>query len=181
MARTNITEEIELPEGVSITINGDQITAKGPKGESTKKMQARGVIIKADNGKVTLTAQDATKLQKNMLFTYKAHIKNLAKGAAEGYNYKLKICSGHFPMNVGLKGNTLEVKNYIGEKVPRILKIKEGAEVKINGDEIEVNSVNKETAGQVAADIEKLMKRPGFDRRIFQDGIYITEKDGKAM
>ena len=61
------------------------------------------------------------------------------------------------------------------------LEIKEGAEVKIEGDIITVESCSKETAGQTAADIEKLTKITNRDLRIFQDGIYITEKDGKPI
>ena len=46
----------------------------------------------------------------------------------------------------------------------------------MEGNLIYVESCDKELAGQVAADIEQTTRRPGFDRRIFQDGIYIIEK-----
>ncbi|MDP6647875.1 MAG: 50S ribosomal protein L6, partial [Candidatus Woesearchaeota archaeon] len=62
-----------------------------------------------------------------------------------------------------------------------VLQIKEGATVKVEGDLINVTSTNKETAGQVSADIEQLTRRPGYDKRIFQDGIYIINKDGKEL
>ena len=181
MARKDFNETITIPEGVTVTVNGRDVTAKGAKGELTKTIATRALTVKASESELTLAVSQATKLQKNLLFTYKALLKNILQGVNEGYNYKLKICSGHFPMTVGLKGDTLEVKNFIGEKVPRTLKIKTGADVKINGDIIEVDSPSKELAGQVAGDIEKLTKRPGFDKRIFQDGIYIIEKAGKAM
>lgn len=181
MARNDYSEKVDIPEGVTVTVTDNVVSAKGPKGEVSKKLEAPGTEIKVEEGAVALVAKDANKVQKNLLFTFKAHVKNLLIGANEGYSYKLKICSGHFPMTVAVKGNTVEIKNFIGEKVPRVLTLKEGAEVKINGDDIEVTSVNKEIAGQVAADIEKMTRRPGFDRRIFQDGIYITEKAGKAV
>lgn len=157
------------------------VTCVGPKGELSREILARKLTISANSEALTIEAKDATQQQKNLLFTYKAHIKNMIRGVLEGFTYKLKICSGHFPMNVTLKGNELEVKNFIGEKVPRHLNIKEGADVNIEGDQITVTSNSKEIAGQVAADIEQLCKRPGFDKRIFQDGIYITEKAGKKM
>lgn len=181
MARNDYQETIQLPEGVSAAVAGNVVTCKGPKGELSREILARGITAKAEDNTIILEAKNATQHQKNLLFTYKAHLKNLAKGASEGFTYKLKICSGHFPMNVAVKGNELEVKNFIGEKVPRHLKLKEGSEVKIEGDAITVTSVDKEIAGQVAADIEQLCKRPGFDKRIFQDGIYIVEKAGKKM
>ena len=84
-------------------------------------------------------------------------------------------------MNVSIAGNKFVVKNFLGEKVPRVLQLKQGAEVKIEGDMIYILSPNKETAGQVSADIEQLTRRPGYDSRIFQDGIYIINKDGKQL
>jgi large subunit ribosomal protein L6 len=180
--RKDLKETIEIPEGVTFTINKDFLaTAKGPAGEVSKKLEARGISIKVEGNSVVLEANNAKKLQKNLLFTFKAHLRNIIKGAHEGFTYKLKICSGHFPMSVSLKNGVFEIKNFIGEKVPRTLVIKEGADVQINGDIIEVKGNSIETTGQVAADIEKLTRRPGFDRRIFQDGIYITEKAGKAV
>lgn len=181
MARIDINERIPIPEGVTVSVNGFTVTVKGPQGELSRVLQSRGVTIALEGKDLVISAQQVTKTQKNMLFTFKAHLKNMLLGAMEGYTYKLKICSGHFPMSVAIKGDTFEIKNFIGEKVPRTLKIKQGATVKIEGDDITVTGADKEIVGQVAADIEKKTRRPGFDRRIFQDGIYIVEKAGKAM
>lgn len=181
MKQEILTETIQLPEGCTFTQDKKTLTIKGPKGEVTRKQPDKKITIHQQNQELTLTYKNATKREKRMLFTTRAHIKNMIKGVQEGFIYKLKICSGHFPMNVTIKNDTLEIKNFIGEKVPRTLKIKTGATVKINGDEIIVESTNKEIAGQTAGSIEKLTRRPGFDKRIFQDGIYIIEKDGKSM
>ena len=116
-----------------------------------------------------------------MVDIVKAHIKNMIKGVSEGFVYTLKICSSHFPMSVSVSGNKLEVKNYLGEKVPRVLNLVENVKVTINGEEVVVESSDKELAGQTAANIELLTRRSGFDRRVFQDGIYITEKAGKIV
>jgi len=53
--------------------------------------------------------------------------------------------------------------------------------VTVDGHFIIVESVNKENAGQTAASIEKLTRRAAFDKRVFQDGIFIIEKDGKPV
>ena len=166
-----LTETITIPEGCTFTNDKKIITVKGTKGEVTRIMPDKKIQIEQEGSELKLTYKMATKREKRMLFTTRAHIKNMIKGVQEGFTYKLKICSGHFPMNVSLKGDTLEIKNFIGEKVPRVLKIKQGATVKVNGDEIIVESLSKELAGQVAGSIEKLTKRPNFDKRIFQDGI----------
>ena len=46
---------------------------------------------------------------------------------------------------------------------------------------IEVEGTDKELTSQQAASIEQLTRRPGYDKRVFQDGIYIIEKDGKRI
>ena len=84
-------------------------------------------------------------------------------------------------MNVSVNNNELIVKNFLGEKVPRTLKLKPGATVKVEGDSITVESPVKEIAGQVSADIELLTRRTGYDSRIFQDGCWIIMKDNKEI
>lgn len=173
--------EIAVTKGVEIKIEKGMVTAKGPKGECQKMLVDPKVDIKLENGFVVISAKNVTKRQKTKTGSYESHIINLIKGASEGYAYKLKICSGHFPMNVTLSGKEFVVKNFLGEKKPRTLKIKDGVEVKIEGDIINVESCSKELAGQTAASIESLTRITNKDRRIFQDGIYITEKAGKSI
>ena len=176
-----ITKEVELPEGVSASMDKQFLTIKGPKGESKRELKKQNVSINIESKKITFEAEKATKENKKIIGSLVAHVKNMVKGSLNNHNYTLKICSGHFPMNVSVNDNKLFVKNFLGEKVPRILQLKEGANVKVEGIEIHVTSASKEIAGQVSADIEQLTRRPGFDTRIFQDGIYITNKDGKEL
>ena len=181
MKHEELLEIITLPEGCTFTCDNKVMIVKGPKGELSRPLPDKKIKIVIKGSEVSLSYKNATKREKRMLLTTKAHLNNMLKGVTQGFMYKLKICSGHFPMNVSLKGEVLEIKNFIGEKVPRTLKIKPGASVKISGDEIVVESIDKELAGQTAGSIEKLTRRPGFDKRIFQDGIYIVEKDGKKL
>lgn len=176
-----ITETIELPHGVSAHVAGLSVVVKGPKGESKRDVATKRVNVAVHEGKVVFTSKNATKNDKRTLQTNAAHVRNMVRGAEKGHVYKLKICSGHFPMSVTIKGTTFEVKNFIGEAVPRQLQLKPGCKVTINGTEITVESHDKEIAGSQAAAIELLTRRPGFDTRVFQDGIYIVEKDGKKV
>ena len=173
--------EIELPDGVSASVQGKVLLVKGPKGEVRRELKQHHVLARADNKKIFIESRSATKKDKKMIGSLTAHIKNMIKGSLQSHMYTLKICSGHFPMNVAVSANKLVVKNFLGEKVPRVLELKEGASVKVEGDLVYVTSINKETAGQVSADIEQLTRRPNYDTRIFQDGIYITNKDGKEL
>lgn len=176
-----LEKKFEIPEGVDVTSNNLIITVKGPKGEVKRNLANPKIKIIKEANKVIVSADDATKREKKEVYTYVAHIKNMIKGVTQGHTYELKICSGHFPMNVSISGQDFTIKNFIGEKNPRKLKLKPGVSVKINGDQIVVEHTNKELAGQTAASIEQLTRRPGFDSRIFQDGIYIVNKDGKQL
>lgn len=176
-----ITKEIEFPESVSCSINGKFLLVNGPKGEVKRELKQHNISLKIENKKIVLESKSGTKEDKKIIGSLTAHIKNMIKGSSQNHVYALKICSGHFPMNVSITGNKLIVKNFLGEKVPRILQLKNGADVKIEGDLIYVTSASKEIAGQASADIEQLTRRPGYDSRIFQDGCYITIKDGKHL
>lgn len=169
---------VEIPEKVTVNIDNGLFKVKGPKGEVSRRFVFPKIQITVEGKNIVFFAKKPTKREKAAIFSTEAHLKNMFKGVTEGCIYKLKICSGHFPMKVSYKGNVLEVKNYMGETVPKKLIIKPGVELKIQEPEIIVSGVDKELTSQVAASIEQMTRRANFDRRIFQDGIYITSKDG---
>ncbi len=179
--RINIEEKILVPERVEAKVENNILTIKGPKGENKRRFGHSEIKIEVKGKEIIIKSIGATKREKTMLFTYIAHIKNLIKGVAEGFTYKLKICAGHFPMNVSVANDILSVKNFLGEKVPRTVKINPEVKVKIEGSLIIIEGVNKELVGQTAGSIEQLTRITNRDLRIFQDGIYITEKAGKDM
>ena len=181
MIAKDVTETVTIPQGVSASYAEGKLTVKGEKGEVVRVLQHPKMQIKVNDQDVEFFMKSFSKNEKKMVRTFIAHVNNMVKGATQGHEYKLKICSGHFPMNVSVKGDQMEVKNFIGEAVPRRLTFKPGVEVKLNGTEISVTGTDKELTAQAAASIEKLTRRNGFDRRIFQDGIYIVEKDGKKI
>jgi large subunit ribosomal protein L6 len=176
----NLIEKLEAPEGVQIELEGTLVKMKGPKGETERRFIIPKLQLTKEDNSLVISAKNATKRERTLTGTTKAHIKNMFTGVTEGHTYELKICSGHFPMNVSLSGDTLSVKNFLGEKVPRVIKIKEGAKAKLDGEKITVESVDIEKAGQAAADIEQLTRITNKDIRIFQDGIYIIKKPKKA-
>jgi large subunit ribosomal protein L6 len=177
----NLTEKLEVPDGAQAELDGKLLKLKGPKGEVQRKFVIPKLELSLEGNSLMITAKKATRREKTLAGTLKAHIKNMFKGVTEGHVYKLKICSGHFPMNVSLSGGNISVKNFLGEKVPRVVKIREGADVKLDGEFITVESTDIEKAGQVAADIEQLTRVTDKDIRIFQDGIYIIEKPKRSM
>ena len=180
MAIKKIEERLKIPEGVSVKIDKKTITANGPKGALERIITDPKVRAVVDRDEIVFIAdKKPTKREKKTIGTLRAHVKNMLKGTKEGYAYKLKICSGHFPMNVSVSGNEFIVKNFIGEKTPRTLKIKAGVKIAVHGQEVSVEGIDKESVAQTSASIEQLTRRTNYDKRIFQDGIYITYKDHK--
>lgn len=179
--KENLTKEIELAEGVTASKEDGNLVVKGAKGEIKRSFLSQKVEVKVESNKIILTSAKATKREKAVLGSFAAHIKNMVAGVQEPHTYKLKICSGHFPMNVAISGNDLVIKNFLGESVPRKISFPDGVDVKVDGTEIIVVSADKELAGQVAAKVENLCRITNRDKRIFQDGCYIIHKSGKDI
>ena len=179
--RREILQEIEIPKDIEISIEGDIVKAKGAEGENKREFNLREIDLEKKDNKILIGNKKATKNEKKRINTITAHIKNLIKGAQKKFEYQLKVASGHFPMTVEIQGKIVTIKNFFGEKNPRTCKIPEGAEVKLDGDILTVTSIDKEIAGQAAANLERSTKIRAKDRRIFQDGIYIINKAGKEI
>ncbi len=174
----DIIEKVAVPKNVEIGVEGAMVRVKGGKGVCERRFAHPNIMLKMDGNNLIISAKKATKSEKTMINTFKAHIKNMITGASEGFEYRLKICSSHFPMNVSIENKSVVIKNYIGEKTPRIAKILDNVSVNVEGDIIKVSGLDIESVGQTAANIEQATRRTGFDRRVFQDGIYMiaTEK-----
>lgn len=173
--------EIEVPKGVEATIDGGLFIVKGPEGENQREFNINKLEFEKKDNKITLGSKKATKREKKMTNTITAHINNMIKGVQKKFEYQLKAVFSHFPMTVSVEGNKVIIKNFLGEKIQREANIPKNAEVKIEKDIITVTSIDKETAGQAAANMETATKISQKDRRIFQDGIYMTNKAGKEI
>ena len=179
--KIDLRKEIGLPEGVTINLENSVVKLKGPKGEVERSFHHPKINILVEGTTIVLITLKATKREKTIIGSFESHIKNMVHGVQEGYVYKLKICSGHFPMNVSVSKEEVTIKNFLGESVPRKTKLITNVDVKINGEEIVVSGLDKELVGQMAARIESMCRITNRDLRIFQDGCYITHKAGKVL
>lgn len=176
MVEKQIEKQVVLPEGVTGEVQGREVSLKGFGQESQRKFKAHNVSFKQENGNIAVIGNPGSRKMNAIVTTIASHINNMAKGLETEYVYKLTMVYSHFPMNVAIKGNVVEINNFTGEKKTRIAKIMQGATVTIKGKDVVVKSHNKETAGQTAANLESATKVKGKDKRIFQDGIFIVEK-----
>ncbi len=185
MIKPGLTREIALPAGVSASLRHTTVIIRGSEGEAQRDINHPHVkvSVEKDNekNKIVLSTVRGTRREKTLLGSLAAHLKNLVKGVQEQQVYKLKVCSGHFPMTVTVSGTEFVVKNFLGESVPRTVDVVPGVTIKVNDKEILVTSPDKEKAGLMTERIEQLCRITNRDVRIFMDGIWITEKAGKAV
>ena len=174
---SKLRKEIVIPENVRVTL-GKEITVKGPKGEVKKLFNEPSVKMELQGNKLILSPTKMNKYQKALINTYRSHIVNMVHGVRENYEYKLKVCSSHFPMSVGVEGSTFVVKNLFGEKVPRKSVILPNTKVAVQGDTVTVSGPDLEAVSQTAANIEQSTRITNRDRRVFQDGLWIVSKAG---
>lgn len=172
-----ISRKIEIPKGTTVENIKGLITIKSATTALNRRFSNPILEIKIEQDALILSSkQKPSKNTKRIINTASSHIKNMINGLQNPYVYKLKIVSGHFPMSVTIDKNIVVIKNFLGEKVARKAKILSGTKAEIKGDEIFVTSSNKELAGQTAANIEAATRITNKDRRIFSDGIFITQK-----
>jgi large subunit ribosomal protein L6 len=179
--KKELFQEIEVPKDVEAEIEGTALKVKGSEGEIEKKFNINNLEFIKKNGKIIIGNKKATKKEKKLMNTIASHIKNMVQGVQKKFEYRLKVCFSHFPISVEIKDKEVLIKNFLGEKIPRKTKISEGVEIEINKDIIKVMSVDKELAGQTAANFEAATKIRKRDKRIFQDGIFIINKAGRDL
>jgi large subunit ribosomal protein L6 len=181
MAETGLhNDEIEVPDKVQVTLGEDgTVKVKGPLGEMSRKLYSPKVRIVMNGKAVVVSVRTSRAKHRALMGTYGAHIRNMIAGVTKGFEYKMKIVYAHFPIKASVKGDVFLIENFLGEKAPRKAAILGKTKVTVKGDQVLLSGVNIEEVGQTAANIEKATKIKGFDPRIFQDGIYITEKAGR--
>ncbi len=174
--KEDLSETIAIPSDVTIEVVDKTVHAHKAQNTVSRRFIIPNVSIQHTEKEIILSAKKATKREKKLLYSTRAHIQNMINGVQTPYTYILKICSGHFPMTVTLANGILTIKNFLGEKIARTTQIIANTLVKVEGQTITVSSADKEAAGRVASNIELLMHIPKRDRRVFQDGIFIIKK-----
>lgn len=175
-----IEKKIEMLEGVEASIENDVMTISGPKGSLSRTFKYPKIDIKKENNVILISCKSHRRREKAMVGTFRAHVNNMIEGVTKGFEYKMKIVYSHFPIKTSIKEKTFIIENFLGAKYPRKAKIVGDTKVVIKGEEVTVTCINKEDAGQTAANIEQATSIKKLDPRVFQDGIYIIQKGGKS-
>ena len=176
----HISHSIALPEGASASLDGDVITVSKDGQSLSREFRHHKVEVRAVNGDLEVFVNLPRRSDKALAGTWAAHLRNMALGIDEGFEYRLKAVFSHFPMSLKVDGKQMIINNLFGEKVPRVAKLPwSPAEVEVrveNKTDVVVRGADREKVGQTAANIERACRIKKRDRRVFQDGIYIVSK-----
>lgn len=173
--------EVQLPDNVNVEVAGSVVKVSGERGEVSKEFKSPKISISKKDGVIYVSSKSKKKRDMACVGTIRAHIQNMVKGVTNGVSYDMKIVYSHFPMNLKVDAGKVVIDNFLGEKTPRFARVLGGVEVKVNGQDVNVSGIDLENVSQTAANIEQATKIKNLDPRVFQDGVYITVKDGKPI
>jgi large subunit ribosomal protein L6 len=167
---------VQVPEGVTVSLEGRTLSVKGKLGETTKDFKKVNVNLAVQGKSVLITPFSEKKKDNVVVNTVLSIIDNMITGVTKGFVYKVKVVYAHFPISVRTKGDEILVENFVGERSPRVAKIVGGCKVTVEGDDVIVKGVSLEDVGQTAANLELATKIKRKDQRVFLDGLYIYSK-----
>jgi len=178
--RKLISEAIAIPSGVSCTLKEQTMTFSKSGIELSRDFNEPSLSISIKDNQIFVVVKKGNKSDLKLIKSTKAHIKNIFKGLESEYEYQMEACNVHFPMTLKIDKNKLIITNFLGEKKVREAVIAQGVVVEIKGQKLTVKSRSKDDAGATVANIERATKIRKRDRRIFQDGIYLTARPGET-
>lgn len=168
---------IEIPNGVTITVEPDFITVKGPKGE-LKQFTLPEVDVKVEDGKIVVKRHSDEKIAKSQHGLMRALLNNMVIGVSQGFEKKLEINGVGFRLNS--KGPQ-DIEMALGFSHPVNYHAPDGVTLTTNKMEITVSGVDKQKVGQVAAEIRAIKKpEPYKGKGIKYADETILRKAGKA-
>lgn len=177
MRLPEISRTIQVPEDVTINLQGKVVSVKGVKGSLSRDFSFAPISIDAEGQTVRISAKWPRKKESALVGTIYSHIQNMITGVTKGYSYKIKIVFSHFPINVKLEGKKVLIENFTGERKARYVKIIGDVKVKLETEDIIISGINLEEVSQTAANIEQASRVKGKDARVFLDGLYVYERN----
>ena len=176
MART----VLEIPDDVSAEMDHLELTVEGPQGSVTRRLWYPDVSVDIDGDELVIESEEDDAKTRATVGTFESHVENMFHGVTEGWEYEMEIFYSHFPMQVRAESDEVVIENFLGEKAPRKTPIHGDTDVDVDGEEITLSGPSIEDVGQTAADIEQLTRVTDKDVRVFQDGVYITQKPNRG-
>jgi len=169
-------KSVEMPDGVSATVDGQQVSVKGPKGELSAVL-VDDVIAKLEEGEVKVTPRDESKRAQAMWGMSRTIVANLVEGVSAGFSKSLEISGVGY--RAAMQGNSLQLN--VGYSHEVNFPVPEGIKIECpKATEVVISGIDKQKVGQVAAEIRSFRPpEPYKGKGIKYAGEYIFRKEGK--
>ena len=168
---------IDIPAGVTVSVDGRQVAVKGPKGELTLAVAAP-IEVSVDDGQVVVTRPDDERESRSLHGLTRTLIANQIVGVTEGYAKSLEVVGTGY--RVQAKGSSVEFA--LGYSHSITVDPPAGITFEVEGNnKLHVRGIDKQAVGEVAANIRKLRKpEPYKGKGVRYAGEVVRRKAGKA-
>lgn len=169
---------LEIPDGISVSLEDRIISVKGKLGTIKKDFTKLPAFLTIENNIVKIEPYGTRRKDFAISKTAQSIINNMIKGVQNGYKYRMKIVFAHFPITVKIKDGKVHVENFFGERKARLSNIVgDSTKVAIEGDDIVITGPHLEHVSQTAANIELSTRVKNKDQRVFLDGVYVYSRE----
>ncbi|WP_166984491.1 50S ribosomal protein L6 [Paramicrobacterium fandaimingii] len=168
---------IDIPAGVDVSINGQSVVVKGPKGELSLTV-AEPIAAKLDDGRVVVSRPDEERESRSLHGLTRTLINNNIIGVTTGYSKGLEVVGTGY--RVQQKGSNIEFA--LGFSHPVLVEPPNGITLTVEGNnKVTVSGIDKQAVGETAANIRKIRKpEPYKGKGVRYAGEVIRRKAGKA-
>jgi len=168
---------VKIPDKINVTIEGNNITVKGPKGQLSKTIPDSVVVNKEDTS-IQVSPKNKSIKSQQIYGLYRRLIANMVQGVNEGFQKKLTLQGVGYRSQVQGKNLILSV----GYSHPVEIPTPEGIMISVESNtNVLVSGIDKELVGQVAANIRSVRPpEPYKGKGIRYQGEYVRQKVGKA-
>ncbi|MDN6259015.1 MULTISPECIES: 50S ribosomal protein L6 [unclassified Corynebacterium] len=168
---------VAVPSGVTVTIDGQNVEVKGPKGTLSQVIPDPISVVQEDNELVVSRPDDHRK-NRSLHGLSRSLVNNMVVGVTEGYTTKMEIFGVGY--RVQAKGSNLEFA--LGYSHPVLIEAPEGITFAVDGNtKFSITGIDKQQVGQIAANIRRLRKDdPYKGKGIRYAGEQIRRKVGKT-
>jgi large subunit ribosomal protein L6 len=167
---------VAVPNGVTVTIDGQTVTVKGPKGQLSWTV-AEEIEVRQENGELTLSKKVETTRAQAMWGLSRTLVGNMVTGVTEGYERKLELVGVGY--RAALKGNALSLQLGFSHDVD--LPPPTGISFAVpKQTEITVSGINKQQVGEIASQIRRIRPpEPYKGKGVRYAGEQVRRKEGK--
>ncbi|MFB5663008.1 50S ribosomal protein L6 [Alteribacillus sp. HJP-4] len=168
---------IELSKDVTVTLDGNKVTVKGPKGELSRELH-QDITVNVGEEEVTFERPSDHKEHRSLHGTTRSIVNNMVEGVTKGFEKSLELVGVGYRANKA--GNKLVLN--VGYSHPVEIVPEEGIEIDVpSNTKVIIKGIDKERVGAIASNIRSVRRpEPYKGKGIRYEGEYVRRKEGKT-